>query len=108
MYRFDLNRLPILWTIGHQFKSNLYIPVYHTNRRPIRNTIGVIKNRLVGTGLKSALDMTKTMICNITNYITMFLSVCNKGELEDLKIIQNHALGCCYSIIYPRDKHVLT
>ena len=53
MYSFDLNRLPILWTIGHCLKSNLYIPVYHTNRQPIRNTIGVIKDRLVGMGLKA-------------------------------------------------------
>ena len=29
----------------------MYIPVYHTNRRPFKNTIGVVINRLVGMGL---------------------------------------------------------
>ena len=51
MYRFDLNRWPIAQRIVHRFRSNLYILVCHTNRRPIRNTIGVVKNRLVGMGL---------------------------------------------------------
>ena len=56
MYMFDLNRRPILWTIGHRFRSNMYIPVYHTNRRPITNTIGLVKNRLVGMALKGLED----------------------------------------------------
>ena len=29
----------------------MYIPVYHTNGRPIKNTIGVVMNLLVGMGL---------------------------------------------------------
>ena len=33
------------------YKLNLYIPVYHTNRRPIKNMIGVAMNRLVGMAL---------------------------------------------------------
>ena len=49
---FDLNRRPILWTIGRRFRLNLYILVSHTNRQPIKNTIGVVTNRLVGMGLK--------------------------------------------------------
>ena len=49
---FDLNRWPIIQRIGRRFRSNLYILVCHTNRRPIRNTIGVVTNRLVGMGLK--------------------------------------------------------
>ena len=31
-------------------RSNMYIPVYHTNGRSIKNMIGVM-NRLVGMGL---------------------------------------------------------
>ena len=46
MYIFDLNRSTA------DCRSNVYIPVCHTNRRPIRNTIGVVKNRLVGMALK--------------------------------------------------------
>ena len=53
MYRFDLNRRPIVQRIGLRFISNLYIPVSHTNRRPIKNTIGVVMNHLVGMGLKA-------------------------------------------------------
>ena len=34
------------------YKLNLCIPVYHTNRRPIKNMIGVVMNRLVGMALK--------------------------------------------------------
>ena len=52
MYRFDLNRWPIVQRIGRRFRSNLYILVYHTNRRPMKNMIDVAVNRLVGMGLK--------------------------------------------------------
>ena len=30
----------------------MYITVYHTNGQSIKNTVGVIMNRLVGMGLK--------------------------------------------------------
>ena len=44
-------------TIGplyRRFVLNLYIPVSHTNRRSIKNTIGVVVSRLVGMGLKES------------------------------------------------------
>ena len=50
MYMFDLNRPPIFCMIDGRFRSNMYIAVYHTNRRPIKNTIDVVKNRLVFRG----------------------------------------------------------
>ena len=37
-----------------RFRLNRHIPVSHTNRRPIENTISVVMNRLVGMGLKTA------------------------------------------------------
>ena len=49
---FDLNRRAIIPRIGRRFITNIYIPVYHTNRRSIKNMIGVVVNRLVGMGLK--------------------------------------------------------
>ena len=49
---FDLNRWPIIQRIGRRLRSNMHILVYHTYRRPIKNTIGVAVNRLVGMGLK--------------------------------------------------------
>ena len=42
-------------TIGQSYRQlrlNLYIPVSHTNRRSIKNMIGVVVKRLVGMGLK--------------------------------------------------------
>ena len=53
---FDLNRPPIAQRIGRRFRSNMYTPVYHSNRQPIKNTIGVVMNRLVGMALKQHPD----------------------------------------------------
>ena len=64
---FDLNRWPIVQRIGRRFRSNLYILVYDTNRRPIINMIGVAVNRLVGMGLKG---------CESANVRTSEGSVC--------------------------------
>ena len=50
---FDLNRRAIIPRIGRRFRTNMYIPVYHTNRGPFKNMIGVVKNHLVGMGLKN-------------------------------------------------------
>ena len=47
---FDLNQQAIIQRIGRRFRSNMYIPVYHTNGRSIKNMIGVVVNRLAGMG----------------------------------------------------------
>ena len=39
------------WPLYRRFILNMYISVYHTNQRPIKNMIGVVMNRLVGMGL---------------------------------------------------------
>ena len=59
---FDLNRRLIVQRIGRRFRSNLYIIVYHTKRRPIKNTIGVS-----GIGLKGLrIDKSRQrVICTI-------------------------------------------
>ena len=64
---FDLNCRPILWTIDHRFRSNMFIPVYHTKRRPIKNTIGVVMNRLVGMGLNRVRDFYCTKSTTLSN-----------------------------------------
>ena len=57
MYMFDLNRhynrsiVPPAERTA-DCRSNMYIPVYHTNGRSIKNTIGVVMNCLVGMGLE--------------------------------------------------------
>ena len=52
MYMFDLDWRYNRHYNWRQFRSNMYIPVSHTNGGSIKNTIGVIMNRLVGMGLK--------------------------------------------------------
>ena len=57
MYMFDMNQLYnwlIMRRLVRRFRSNMYIPVSHTNRRSIQNTIGLVMNHLVGIGLKVA------------------------------------------------------
>ena len=50
MYKFDMDRLQN--RCYNRFSSNMYIPGSHTNRRFIKNTIGVAMNHLVSMGLK--------------------------------------------------------
>ena len=57
--------------------------------------------------VKGALDITKTMLCSVIDYGNIFLSSCNQGELNDMQILQNNVIRCCYSVSDPRDKHVI-
>ena len=56
---------------------------------------------------KAALDVAKTMLCSIIDYGNIFLSSINEAELNDLQILQNNAIRCCYQISDPRDEHIL-
>ena len=56
---------------------------------------------------KAALDVAKTMLCSIIDYGNIFLSSLNEAELNDLQILQNNAIRCCYQISDPRDEHIL-
>ena len=56
---------------------------------------------------KAALDITKTMLCSIIDYGNIFLSCCNDSDLNDLQVLQNNAVRCCYGIADPRDEHVI-
>ena len=55
---------------------------------------------------KAAIDIIKTMFCSIVDYGNIFLSSCNDGDLNDVQILQNHALRCCCIIKNPVDVHV--
>ena len=79
---FDLNRRPILLTIGRRFRSNMYIPVYHTNRRPIKNTIGLVKNRLVGMALYSVSIVCLLFIIKINDDILIVAHYNYGSKLE--------------------------
>ena len=56
---------------------------------------------------KAALDVAKTMLCSIIDYGNIFLSSINDADLNDLQILQNNAIRCCYKISDPRDEHIL-
>ena len=50
---------------------------------------------------KAALDVAKTMLCSIIDYGNIFLSSINEADLNDLQILQNNAIRCCYKISDP-------
>ena len=56
---------------------------------------------------KAALDVAKTMLCSIIDYGNIFLSSINEADLNDLQILQNNAIRCCYKISDPRDEHII-
>ena len=51
---FDLNR-----QYNRRSRSNMYIPVSHTNGRSIKNTLGVVMHHLLGVGLKGICTLVK-------------------------------------------------
>ena len=55
----------------------------------------------------AALDVAETMLCSIIDYGNIFLSSINEADLNDLQILQNNAIRCCYKISDPRDEHIL-
>ena len=55
----------------------------------------------------AALDIAKTMLCSIIDYGNIFLSSLNDADLNDLQILQNNAIRCCYGISDPREEHIL-
>ena len=56
--------------------------------------------------LKAALDIVKSMLCNIIEYGNIFLNTCTIQDLDDLQILQNHALRFIYNVTDPRLEHV--
>ena len=56
--------------------------------------------------IKAALDITKTMLCSVIDYGNIFLSSCTISNLNDLQVIQNHAIRCVYNIKNPIDFHI--
>ena len=73
---FDLNRRAIIQRIGHRFRSNMYIPVYHTNGQSIKNMIAVVVNCLVGMGLNALLqEVENTMVSSIRRECVSGLNV---------------------------------
>ena len=57
--------------------------------------------------IKAALDITKTMLCSVIDYGNIFLSSCINSDLDDLQILQNHAIRCSYNVRNPLEEHVI-
>ena len=55
---------------------------------------------------KAALDITKTMFCSIIDYGNIFISSCNDGDLNDVQVLQNHALRCCCNVKTHTEVHI--
>ena len=53
----------------------MYIPVCHTNRQPVQNTIGVVMNRLVGMGLKILHDLNVKSVVIVSFHVFVTLEV---------------------------------
>ena len=85
-------------TFGKHFK-NTFKNVYHK--------LYILRKIRYMINIKAALDITKTMLCSIIDYGNIFLSSCNENDLNDLQVLQNSAVRCCYSVSDPRDEHVL-
>ena len=47
------------------------------------------------------------MFCSIIDYGNIFLSSCCDGDLNDVQILQNHALRCCCNVKFQTDLHIL-
>ena len=85
-------------TFGKHFK-NTFKNVYHK--------LYILRKIRYMINIKAALDITKTMLCSIIDYGNIFLSSCNENDLNDLQVLQNNAVRCCYGVVDPRDEHVL-
>ena len=47
------------------------------------------------------------MLCSVIGYGNIFLSSVCDSDLDDLEILQNDAIRCCYGISDPRDQNVI-
>ena len=57
--------------------------------------------------IKAALDITKTMLCSVVDYGNIFLSSCTNSNLNDLQVLQNHAIRCVYNIKNPIEFYLM-
>ena len=105
-------------TAVHYVSSYLYLGVDIDNmlrfRKHFSNTFKNVSHKLFilrkiryMINTKAALDVTKTMLCSIIDYGNIFLSSINEADLNDLQILQNNAIRCCYKKSDPRDEHIL-
>ena len=46
------------------------------------------------------------MICSIIDFGNIFIDTCTLQDLQDLQVLQNNALRCCYNVSDLRDEHI--
>ena len=79
---------------------------YNNTFKNISYKLSLLRRIRYMVSIKAALDLTKTMFCSIIDYGNIFLSTCNLKDLNDIQILQNHALRCCHKVSDPRDENV--
>ena len=80
---------------------------YNNTFKNVSHNLFILRKVRYMINEKAALDITKTMLCSVIGYGNIFLSSCNEAELNDLQILQNNAVRCCYGVSDPRDEHVI-
>ena len=80
---------------------------YNNTFKNVSHKLFILRKIRHMINVKAALDITKTMLCSVIDYGNIFLSSCNQGDLNDMQILQNNAIRCCYNVSDPRDEHVI-
>ena len=80
---------------------------YNNTFKNVSHKLFILRKIRYMINVKAALHITKTMLCSVIDYGNIFLSSCNQGDLNDMQILQNNALRCCYGVFDPRDEHIL-
>ena len=80
---------------------------YNNTFKNVSHKLFILRKIRYMINVKAALDITKTMLCSVIDYGNIFLSSCNQADLNDMQILQNNALRCCYGVFDPRDGHIL-
>ena len=112
------NRLEINSQEIHYVNSYLYLGIdideqlsfkkyFTTLLQNVSHKLYILRKVRPMLNAKAALDIVKTMICSIIDYGNIFIDTCTAQDLQDLQILQNNALRCCYNVSDPRDEHVI-
>ena len=94
--------------LGVDIDNMLTLKKHFSNTfKNVSNKLYILRKIRYLKNTKAALDIAKTMLCSIIDYGNIFLSSLNDADLNDLQILQNNAIRCCYGISDPRDEHIL-
>ena len=88
--------------LGVDIDNFLTFKLFYTNiYKKVNYKLSLLRRIRCMITTKAALDITKTMFCSIIDYGNIFLSSCSENDLNDVQILQNHALRCCFRVKNP-------